>query len=65
MLHQSSNVSVLGNESHEKEVKRIHFPAADLLHMTIQNPYWCESEYCENKAGEIDCIQLSLLQTDG
>ena len=43
--------STCGNESHEKETKYIHNPAADLLHIRIENLDWCKCGHFKNDAG--------------
>ena len=47
-----------GNESHEKETKRIYASASDLLHIRIGNLSWCKCGHCKNEAREIDCLLL-------
>ena len=45
-----------GNDSHEKEAKHIDASAADLLHIRIENLYWCKCRHCKNEAREIDFL---------
>ena len=44
-----------GNDSHEKEIKHIHGPAADLLHIRIGNLDLCKCGHCKNEARGINC----------
>ena len=42
-----------GNESHEKETKRIYASAANLSHIRIGNINWCKCGHSQNEAREI------------
>ena len=45
-----------GNESHEKETKRIYASAANLSHIRIGNINWCKCGHSQNEAREINCL---------